>query len=204
MKRLFISQAVCYFEKIKEFFSSCDTESRNYSMNELEIRFKNPCGAHRDLSVYFFRCEAMLSFSYQRMNFEYKEDNLEYLIFCIENFISGRFAAVEFFRDGNNSMGGHRNYSEIDFSTAESIASLFGVNNAKAREILALIHPEYTEEQLDNIFENTSSKYRDMMLRQFREHSYKVCAECWDTSRDKYAEIVWDGDSFTVNSIKGI
>lgn len=204
MKKLFISQAVYFSEKVKEFFSDYDMDVTNYSMNELEIRFKNPHTSYRDMTVYFFRCEAMLSFSYQHMNFEYKEDNLEYLIYCIDNFIDGKFAMVEFFKDGKNSMGGHRDYSEIDFSSAESIASLFGVNNAKARDILALIHPEYTEQQLYNIFENTSLRYREMMLQQFREHNYKVCAECWDSGRDKYAEIIWDGKDFSVKALKDI
>lgn len=201
MKRISIRTARFYAEKVKCSFKGFKL---NATLNEdyIKLQIHNPKYSDRDIDVYFYPDKAILHFSYQHIHFDYNEDSFEDFVYWIEGFITGEYAAVEFFKNGKNNLGGHRKYNEIDLSSAESIASLFPFSSHDEQEIFFKMHPDYSEEEISTMFKNAQIKNVSVMFEEFKKNSYMVCVECWDKSKDKYAKIVWSGNGFLIMSAK--
>lgn len=165
------SQAEISAKEVYANLGEYDTDLNIRSKDDITITIYNPHKSDRNIEIVFDNLRATFYFSFQHAHFEYGYDDFEHLMDYIVGFISGKYVAVEFFKDGKNSFGGSRAYDDIDFSTVEAIASLF---------------------------DNGCAKYYEQTLDQFKKYHYEVYAECWDSQKDRYADIVWDGKQFVI------
>lgn len=194
-----------YAEYIKKQFSEYETQINEKYEDFIDLTIFNPNIPGRDIVVNFDSMRATVHFSYQHAHLEY-DDGMDNIVEYIKSYISGRCAAVEFFKDSKNAMGGGYPSDAIDFSSVESILTRISPELSERQierfaETIVLAMPHLTKEEVVKDIVKNRPRERARYLEDFKHHDYRVCAVFWDGKRDKYVQIVWDGSELSVKQI---
>lgn len=131
----------------------------------------NPFGGD-NIKVYLDEVEMTFFYATQHAHFGYGE--MEDLSDYIDGFLRGETVDIEFFRDGEDIMGGSQDFADIHLSSAESMVGLFE--------------------------EGFPHKIKKKMLKWYRTGEWKVMISHWDCSRDQSVCFRWKGNCFETDA----
>ncbi len=124
------------FSKLTEVYKSYNTKIEKINGFDCFVII-NPFGGD---NIQVFDDDGILfSFSYQHAHFDYGEDkdeNMEYLMDYVNDFLDEKQVVIEFFQGDINLFGGSRYIEDIDSSSGESLLRSFSGDDNSLYEAL--------------------------------------------------------------------